>query len=88
VWHVKRAWLKNLQKKVAHFMPRQEMLAELSAVLELRDMEKAEQAVMAFLSKWVRAGWCSPWVLIAHTQEHPLPGRHNTTRKCTLINYS
>ena len=54
VWHVKRAWLKHLQKKVAHYPARKEMLDELSAVLELRDMEKAEEAVDAFLSKWVR----------------------------------
>ena len=87
VWHVKRAWLKNLQKKVGHFQHRKEMLDELSAVLELRDMEKAEQAVMEFLSKWVRAGRCDLWVLSFHTQQHPLPGRHNTTRNGTQTDW-
>ena len=54
MWHVKRAWLKHLQKKVVHYPARKAMMDELSAVLELRDMEKAEEAVDAFLSKWVR----------------------------------
>ena len=56
MWHVKRAWLKNLKQKVGNFETRRVMMEELSAMLELRDMRKAEEAMKAFLSKWVRAG--------------------------------
>ena len=60
VWHVKRAWLKNLQKKVASWPVRNQMLTELTAILESREEKAAKELVAAFLAKWVRLlGWDS-----------------------------
>lgn len=55
VWHVKRAWLKNLQKKVSSYPVREQMLKELTEVLEARETDKARAGMDAFLKKWVRA---------------------------------
>ena len=55
VWHVKRAWVKNLRQKVrgkgGHF---KEMLAQLTAILEATELPAAEELMRKFLESWVR----------------------------------
>jgi len=54
VWHVKRAWLKHLKKKVASWQTRGAIMAELDAILECRNLETAKQMTEEFRRKWVR----------------------------------
>jgi hypothetical protein len=53
VWHVKRAWLKHLLKKVSDWDTRNKMMNELCAVLELKDTNAAKAAADAFIERWV-----------------------------------
>lgn len=57
MWHVKRAWVKNLRQKVrgkgGHFKM---MLAQLTEILEATELSAAEAAMQKFLEDWVRAG--------------------------------
>lgn len=55
VWHVKRAWLKNLRTKVKDYTHRKQLLNAVSEVLEERDLSKAKPALTALLKEWVRA---------------------------------
>lgn len=74
VWHVKRAWLKNLQKKVSSYPVREQMLKELTEVLEARETDKARAGMDAFLKKWVRAS-------VSCNRSEPLPN-HESSPTC------
>ena len=54
VWHVKRAWLKNLKKKVSDYTHRRQLLAELSAVLECMDLTQARGMFQKLVTAWAR----------------------------------
>lgn len=54
VWHVTRAWVKNLNQKVNGKSVRKRMLKGLTAILEAPTMAEAEQAMQEFLQYWVR----------------------------------
>jgi hypothetical protein len=86
VWHVKRAWLKHLKKKVASWQTRGAIMAELDAILECRNLETAKQMTEEFRRKWVRL---RIFLLASHRppayKARDVPRSPRMTRECGML---
>jgi len=88
VWHVKRAWLKNLRTKVANFLARRDLMKEASDVLECTVLAEAQQKFEALLQRWARApSVAPPPAPVADVQRRRAGARAQAQKEPAFVQY-